>query len=391
MTGDARVALIRTRPLAEGNYGGVLQAYALQRALANLGVSAVTDTSRGTPARERAWRLPAVVKDVVATTVARVAPGPLAPASWVARTVKPERDSAITAFVDTHINTAQLYLHGRRVDRELLSRVDLFVTGSDQVWRERYGRVPTYLFDFLAEDDTRPRIAYAASFGTAGDDYPESLIRATAPLARRLTAVSVRESAGVAAARDLWNVDAEHVLDPTLLLDQDHYAELASTAPTAADPGQLVSYVLDAGAASAAVTDAVASAMSSPATHLHQPPPRTFAAYARHRDRYRRPSVESWLRAIASAGMLVTDSYHGTVFAILFNTPFVALVNRRRGAARFESLLETFGLEDRLVAAEQAASVDLAPPRIDWSRVNATLAHERQRSLAFLRQAVEVR
>ena len=61
------------------------------------------------------------------------------------------------------------------------------------------------------------------------------------------------------------------------------------------------------------------------------------------------PPVEEWLRGFYDAEFVVTDSFHACVFSILFNKPFIVIGNEGRGIARFESLLKTFGLEERLV------------------------------------------
>ncbi|MDR1497024.1 MAG: polysaccharide pyruvyl transferase family protein [Puniceicoccales bacterium] len=85
---------------------------------------------------------------------------------------------------------------------------------------------------------------------------------------------------------------------------------------------------------------------------------------------------------------MVTDSFHGTVFAIIFNKPFVALGNARRGMARFHSLLATFGLEDRLLSAETAPASLHAKLRepVDWEKTNAIREREAMRGIRFLRE-----
>jgi exopolysaccharide biosynthesis predicted pyruvyltransferase EpsI len=82
------------------------------------------------------------------------------------------------------------------------------------------------------------------------------------------------------------------------------------------------------------------------------------------------PSVESWLQAFHDAPFVVTDSFHGTVFSILFNKPFIAVGNSARGMARFESLLSQFGLADRLVESPRKVSPELVHSQIDWEAVN---------------------
>lgn len=60
------------------------------------------------------------------------------------------------------------------------------------------------------------------------------------------------------------------------------------------------------------------------------------------------PSIQEWLASFAQADFVVTDSFHGTVFSIIFNKPFVVLPNKGRGVSRFESLLKDISLENRI-------------------------------------------
>ena len=86
---------------------------------------------------------------------------------------------------------------------------------------------------------------------------------------------------------------------------------------------------------------------------------------------YIMPSIEGWIKGFSDADFVVTDSFHGTVFSILFNKPFVTLLNSDRGASRFYSILSEFGLEDRLVAAYDETRIDaLLSHEIDYQQVN---------------------
>ena len=81
------------------------------------------------------------------------------------------------------------------------------------------------------------------------------------------------------------------------------------------------------------------------------------------------PPVEDWLSAFVEAEVVVTDSFYGTVFSIIFNKPFWVIGNEGRGMARFETLLSTFGLEDRMIDAATVQSVNFDAP-INWVPIN---------------------
>ena len=93
--------------------------------------------------------------------------------------------------------------------------------------------------------------------------------------------------------------------------------------------------------------------------------------------------VEKWLRAFHDAEFVITDSFHACVFSIIFNKPFIVYGNKERGFARFESLLNMFGLEDRLVSSLNETKTAIEKP-IDWERVNSIHKQMKEKSLSFL-------
>lgn len=97
------------------------------------------------------------------------------------------------------------------------------------------------------------------------------------------------------------------------------------------------------------------------------------------------PKVEEWIKGFYDAKFVVTDSFHGTIFSIIFNKPFVAIVNKERGASRFESLLNLLGLQDRLVYNNDKKIInELIETPIDYKEVNDRLIKLKESSLNFL-------
>ena len=90
------------------------------------------------------------------------------------------------------------------------------------------------------------------------------------------------------------------------------------------------------------------------------------------------PAVEEWIRGFRDCDFVVTDSFHGTVFSIIFEKPFVVLRNARRGNTRLDSLLRLFNLENRILSS--AADVEnCIYKQINWSNVH-TILNEKKRS-----------
>lgn len=107
--------------------------------------------------------------------------------------------------------------------------------------------------------------------------------------------------------------------------------------------------------------------------------------------RNRKPSVEQWIRNIKDAELVVTDSFHGMVFSIIFNKPFLCIGNANRGLSRFKSLLKTFQLDDKLVIQEDSLSrlvslKEVHVPRIDYKKVQFLLDKEKMRSYEYFKK-----
>ena len=96
------------------------------------------------------------------------------------------------------------------------------------------------------------------------------------------------------------------------------------------------------------------------------------------------PPVEQWLKGFIDAKLVVTDSFHACVFAIIFNKPFICIGNNKRGMARFQSLLDLFGLQQCLINIEQLYEI----PNINWEKINLKLEKLRKYSLFSLEQAL---
>lgn len=375
-TSDKPRLLILTQRLGS-NYGGIMQAYAMQTVLRRMGYDAVTNN----PAR-----LPINLKYVLAR-LSRFAPWNLRRSrerAFVSRRLYDIITANTRQFVDQYIQTIDAFGGSRQRQRAILDSFDYYVVGSDQVWRRRYANITQNLCDFVSSDD-KTLVAYAASFGLDNlDEYGESLIERSRQLARRFGAISVREKSGVKLCNKHWGVSATHVLDPTMLIDAHTYLSLL---PSRSRPRkkQLFSYVLDESADSQSTTKSIAASRSLPIKTILPPHPKTLHIASSDPATYAMPPVTDWLASIARSDFVVTDSFHGCVFSIIFNTPFVVTINKSRGATRLISLLEDFGLSDRIVTDYDERRINkLASRPIDWQKVNKVLEKRKSHSYEFL-------
>ncbi len=368
---------IITLPL-HTNYGGILQAFALKSALESMGHEVTVLDLRDKMPAPKGLKAPFVY-------LGRALKG-----KEVFREKRYVRELPVLAentrrFVDEYVNPRVIGSYNDLKSNDY----EAFVVGSDQVWRPLYFHPVEDAFLAFAEGWDVRRVAYAASFGTDALEYEYMQLEACAKLLEKFDAVSVREDSAVKQCEEWLDYeDAVHVLDPVMLLDADTYLKMASSVERHPAKGRIATYILDASDEKRAVVDFMkkVSGMEVHDVSVHP--------YVNDRPVGDRvvPSVEDWMAAFADAEFIVTDSFHGCVLAILFHKRFVAVGNSRRGMARLSSLMNLFGLDQRLVHGidpEDDGEFFMSEP--DWEAVDGILRHEREKSFEFLSETLSKR
>lgn len=385
-----RVGLL-TLPLLT-NYGGILQAAALYQYLTALGMEVVflERALRKSRAHGVGLALVGLVPSALLSSRS-VKEGDAEDRSLHTRLKRLRRVKdhlpkirAQRPFIHRFIPRRSGPLYSSQEMRHAVSEFGLeaVIVGSDQVWRPDYlleGALSDYFLGF-AEGTPARRVSYAASFGHGAWRFPDR----TAEVSRLLSgfsAVSVREASGVEICRDVFGRgDAVQVLDPTLIVDPAFYDRLAD-APTVKSGKVLVEYILDFDLGNPTIGNEVAASLWDD----------TYSVRSLILDSERSPlGIGGWVRAFMDADFIMTDSFHGMVFSILFKKNFIVIVNHKRGADRFTSLAGLFGLEDRLIdGTSRSQALEIAARPIDYDSVSARLDTLRERSRAFLRKALE--
>lgn len=354
------------------NYGSALQTYATHAVLERLGYEAVCiDYIREAE----------LSKNVASTR--------LSTSRWNANiltrivyllTQKPIMTTAAKRFdsyIGRLVKTTEKEYHSEQELKDDLPPADVYMTGSDQVWNiiSGIGVDPAYFLSFVPDD--KKKIAYAASFGGAEvNDKDRPLMT---KLLSRYQAITVREKSGVKLVESM-GAQARQVLDPTLLIEQKDWLRIIPDRPCTEQ------YVL--------------------VYHLH--PNKEFEAYAKEFAKRRGmklirihpfwhhtfkpgefihcPPLEDFLWYIKNAFCLLTDSFHGTAFALGLNTPFTDVLPDKY-SERIESLLAVTGLQSRILKSYTDFDSPALP--IDFDKVNERLASERKESLDCLKHMIE--
>ena len=373
---------ILTQPL-RSNYGGLLQTYALQEILKRMGCEPwiIQREKMGgevtvlmQKAKEIIWHL--IGREYVAYNANLLA----------------YLQQYTDKFVERHIYPKTSKINSTHKLKTVVSELGIkgYIVGSDQVWRPSYSPcITNYFLDFVNSQEDIKRIAYAASFGTDVWEFSKSKGLKCAKLAKMFDAISVREYSGIEMCNRYLGVHAVQVLDPAMLLESTDYVKIVREAGESQSRGNLFYYFLDKTQEKENVVSHFASMLSLIPFSTMPTKISTYENLRKCPEECVYPPVTKWLRSFMDAEMVITDSFHGCVFSIIFNKPFWVIGNHQRGMVRFYSLLELFGLEDRLIDIEQIHDIE-SSTMINWSCVNARMIDLKIKSLEFIRKAIRI-
>ena len=343
--------------LHNDNYGSVLQAWALQQALLEMGYDARHMDYRPSRAEKtrnllRSGNSPRLVLEGMRKRRVR---------SWGATSELHER------FVRERLALSEPCANHRALERAA-GEYDLLLCGSDQIWSPVWLN-PAYFLDFA----DKPRVAYAPSLGVKALPSPAKC-RRMAALVRPFSAVSVREEEGAALLEELTGTRPAVMPDPVTLRTREQWQALAEP-PARWEPYLLCYFIGDQAGYWQAVAS-LAERLGLPVLAV----PKTEAAYQAGYELAEGVSPTKWLGLLNGAAHIVTDSFHGATFACILNRPFTVLRRDREDDpesknSRVDQLLRMLALTDTANPA--------------WAEVNGRLAGERERALAWLQAAVE--
>lgn len=262
---------------------------------------------------------------------------------------------------------------------------DSLFVGSDQVWRPRMYVNPfsdTYAYFLQFAGKNTKRISYAASFGV--DAWEKSLHPSITSdvnnAINQFNAISVREASGVQICKEQFKVQAEHVLDPTLLVGKNFFESIIADEEVRVSAGKVVYYKLDSNEQFISRLNEIAKKLDTSIKNIY---------YKKTASGYEYNTVAAWLANIRDCKLIVTDSFHCVCFSILFEKDFVCIGNKERGLARLYSLLSILGLEDRLIDDELDYSETYNTlPAIDYEKVKVKLELLKENSKDFIVKAL---
>ena len=280
---------------------------------------------------------------------------------------------------------------------QLNDLADTFIVGSDQLWNPGIPRVnEDLLLNFVNDDNSR--IAYGTSISRGEEYFNRQWIQDMKTNLSKFSGISVRENNAVDIIKRYTNMDATKVVDPVYLLDMEDYEELANQATETFTGSFMTLFLLDPSQAKKEVALNIARKLKFENIVVVPNPEADIKIYKElfNEDIFTilgEAKPENMLAAYSQAGYIVTDSFHGTVFATIFEKPFNSFYNMIRGAARFEELMDLVKLGDSRKVEEGMSqeAVDLSNNvslDIDYTEGRINLEEKKEFSRNWLRNTI---
>ena len=371
---------ILTHPL-DYNYGCLLQAFALQKTIREMGHEVITINRYSNPHRP----FMVLLKGWIHRFVLRIIKHQDVSLCWnPIESLETKRilSSNTQKFVDRNIvNTgAVLPRDLQRIDEEY--KFEAYVVGSDQVWLPHFSL--NCFLNFVHRNNVK-RIFYAASSGSRSFVDDPKILNECNELVKNFSGISVREDSLIPLVEKYLGREAIQVLDPTLLLSSKDY--INACGDQIEQEPVIFSYILDKTEDKQILVDKVTHQLGLPVVHGS-----VEQDYVKGKgmdiNKCIYPSVDSWIMNMSRAKFVVTDSFHGTCMSIVFRKPFVAFGNEGRGLNRFLSLLRLFGMENRLIVNSSEFN-DAFYNSIDTNVLNDRIKELQSISITYLKKNLQ--
>jgi hypothetical protein len=376
------------------NYGGILQCYALQTVLQNMGHEVIVlNRIKSIRLKQLILQIGSFTKSIIKKYILKRKDinivNPLSAyyneklnTSIHLKTI----NNSVSAFIKQKIKISEAICLSRQLNRFYSKeKFDILIVGSDQVWRESYSPCITdYFLGFLSNKDKTKKIAYAASFGTSENPISYEGIKLCKKHINKFDAISTREISGVKLVKELFNKDASLVLDPTLLLSAEDYIQLIKEDDSVSEMPHdtLTTYILDWSHKKKKCIDGIAAELKL--LNRNDIYPDDSSSYS-----FRMKSIPQWLASFRNARYVITDSFHGCVFSIIFRKDFAVIINNERGSDRFTSLLRILELEDRIISVDDKESImSVLTTPIAYANVERKIEDMGNVSLSFLNRYI---
>lgn len=250
-------------------------------------------------------------------------------------------------FIQEEIKAQEMYSTTTLYNN--LKKFDVIIVGSDQVWRPKF--LGNLYRDYFLVNYNKPPLqkilSYAASFGSDIWEFNQKEEVDAQNGLTRFDAISVRELNAINFLKKHFSLESEVMPDPTLLLNSSTYETLVKDwiKNTNAFKADIFCYLLDLTIQERILLKSYAQKQGLSISFIQD-------SYKDKNGESVYPDVREWLSWIKNSALIITDSFHGSVFSLIFEKRFIPIINNKRGNSRIESLLQMFGIDSQMTTIE---------------------------------------
>lgn len=346
----------------DGNYGNRLQNYAVQQVLTTLNTYVETINNQLNIVGKNVWKK--YIKNKI---------------KKILNTKEIKRYNCFMQF-NKNINFSKINIDKNHIPKNLVKKYDYFITGSDQVWNPTLGRMSD--IDFLTFAVKEKRIAFSASFGIMQipkekeDYYKERL--------EGIKYISVREERGKEIIKELTGrTEVEVLVDPTMLLSSNQWNEV-SKRPRQLKNLKFKKYILNyfLGELSEEWESEIKKVAKENNCEIINILDKDSPFY--------QTGPSEFLYLEKNAFLICTDSFHSSVFSIIYDTPFIVFERKQRGLvsmnSRIDTLLSKFKLKNRRFDGKITDEL----LHCDYTEAKKILEKEKEKSINFLKRVLDM-
>ena len=284
-----------------------------------------------------------------------------------------KRHKAFSRFINHKLNLSE-----RVVEDKIPIKYDVYVMGSDQIWNPKItkGFDAVYFGDFTYAKENRKYIAYAASMAVIELDEPSKCYLSNA--LSNFNAISVRERQLVPLLQPLLKNKIDVVLDPTLLVNPEIWENIARSSHIKGK--YVLVYQIRRDANTLRIANEIAAQLNAFVVEITNPNIHTS------KYKFMSTSPEEFVGLFKNASCVVTTSFHGTAFSVIFHRPLYFVKLGGELDSRSENLLTSIGLENRINAKNSSPVFN----EIDYSNADMKLLQLKQSSLEYLTRSIQM-
>ncbi len=364
------------------NYGQMLQNFALQQKLRMLGHHPFLIRYAHSEARQTH------TEDIVMNLLRRIK-------HWDFKTHKPllfttsekDKQRMFEQFKDKHLEKTPRIYYSLKELQNSPPKADIYIVGSDQVWAKfLYVKENEVFFLNFGLPET-VRLSYSASFGCT--TYPDKIKNRLRKNLKRFQAISVREETGKRIIEDV-GMNAKVVIDPTLLLKSSEYISYFNLSNKINKKDRIYIYSVNINSPEEIGWQELQKELNYDTSNVVITPSSGYVDSAElfgKNVNYKYPTIEEWIDYIRTSKMVITPSFHGIVFCLIFHTPFIYIPlggKMSSGNNRVLDLFHNLNIEDKIYSDKRTYHVLLTENNLNWIDIDRRLESLRMESISFL-------